>query len=55
MSNSSEKRQEWKGYGLMYEMESIGAGDQIERDEIKEGKGRERRNGMAVEQTRLSF
>ena len=50
MSNSSENRQEWKGYGLMYEMESIGAGDQIERDETKGGrKGRERRNGINVE------
>ena len=34
----------------MYKMESVGVGDQIERDEIKGGRrGRERGNGIKVE------
>lgn len=34
----------------MYEMESAGAGDQIEKDEIKGGRsGRERGKGIHVE------
>ena len=48
--NSSENGQEWKGYELMYKMESIEVGDQIERDEIKgRRKGRGKGNGINVE------